>query len=140
MLLDLLGTCDSVGRRLRRELARKNLTESGFRLLALVIRREPDAVTPAMASAALGLARPAMSALLGRLEVSGLISRERTGTDRRTFAIRVTEPGRSAFAVALRHYRDMDAQLMSALDPAAIAVLDRACVRLRQLSSPVSSN
>ncbi|HVU25000.1 MAG TPA: MarR family transcriptional regulator [Opitutus sp.] len=139
VLLDLLGTCDSVGRRLRRELARKDLTESGFRLLALVVRREPEAITPAVISTTLGLTRPAVSALLGRLEVSGLVRRERAAPGRRIFAIRLTDRGRDAFATALGHYRAMVAHLMSALDPAAIAVLDRACVRLRQLSSPVSS-
>lgn len=140
MLLDLLGTCDSVGRGLRRELARKDLTETGFRLLALLVRREPEVITSATASAALGLTRPAVSALLGRLEVSGLISRHRLQPDRRASAIRITERGRSAFAAALVHYREMVSYLMSGLDPAAVAVLDRTCTRLRQLSSPASFN
>lgn len=139
VLLDLLATCHSVGQVLRRELARKDLTEMGFRLLALVIRREPDAITPAEVAAALGVPKPAVSMLLGRLEVSGLIHRERLRPDRRTLAIRVTERGRHAFQAALVHYREMVGHLMSGLDPTSIAVLDRTCARLRELSTPVSS-
>jgi DNA-binding MarR family transcriptional regulator len=139
VLLDLLATCHTVGQALRRELARKDLTEAGFRLLALVVRREPGTVAPAEIAAALGVPKPTVSVLLGRLEVSGLIQRERLRPDRRAPAIRITDRGRQAFQAALVHYRERVSHLMSGLDPASIAVLDRACVRLRELSTPVSS-
>lgn len=131
-LLSLIETCQSLSTWLRRELARSNLTENGFRLLAQVIRRETEGVTPTDIATGLGLPRQVVSATLGRLEVSGLITRERSAGDRRTFTLKVTPEGRRVFSSALTHCVQSINRVMSTLEPQDVARLDDTCVQLRQ--------
>jgi len=134
-LFDLLETCHELSQTLRRELARNALTESGFRLLAHVIHSHAGAVDPQILPDSVGLSPKSVSAILGRLEVSGLVARERMRGTTRAFAVAVTPAGRTAFSSALAGYLEAIKRMMSVLDTADITRLDQACIRLRQFSN-----
>ncbi|WP_082780754.1 MarR family winged helix-turn-helix transcriptional regulator [Cephaloticoccus primus] len=131
-LFSLVDSAQALERRLKRELALCEVTELGFVLLAQVIRQEPDALTPSEAAHKLHLPRPAISTILGRLEVSGLIRRERSSDDRRSLSIRMTEKGRRVFEGAIAQCLQMVNTLMSHVDSRELSQLDDTCSRLRQ--------
>lgn len=130
-LLGLFETCQTLSTWMRRELARNNLTENGFRLLAQVLQHESDGATSNVVTHGLGLPRPVISATLGRLEVSGLITRERSADDRRTFALKITPEGRRVFQTALHHCLREVNRAMSQLTPRHLEQLDQTCAQLR---------
>lgn len=133
-LFGLIDTCQTLEHDLRHELARSELTEQGFQLLAHLVRNQPAAMTPGEAADRLSLPRPAISHILGRLEISGLITRERNAQDRRSLAVNITDKGRHVFASALTTCLQSINRLMSAVDPQEIHQLDHTCARLRQNS------
>ncbi len=130
-----MDACQTLGQWLRRELARSDLTENGFRLLAQVIKHEAEGITPTDVSTGLGLPRQVISTILGRLEVSGLITRQRNTQDRRTFTLKATPEGHRVFSSALHHCLQSINRLMSTLEPQDADRLDQACARLRDLFS-----
>lgn len=134
-LLELLETSQHLNDILRHELTKGELTESGFQLLAAIIKKDPLAATPGGLATELDLARPTVSAVLGRLEISGLITRQRGTDNRRQVEIRATPAGRQLFSRSLQHYLKSINGLMSALPAKDINLLDQACSRLRQRSS-----
>jgi DNA-binding MarR family transcriptional regulator len=134
-LLELMETSQTLGHALTRELAHNELTENGFRVLALLMRHEKTAVSPGDVAGALHLRRSAISGVLGRLELSGLITRERNPADRRTLTLTLTQPGRQVFAKAVAHCLDSINRFMSVLPADEIAILEHACTRLRQSST-----
>lgn len=133
-LFGLMDTCRTLEHDLRHELARSELTESGFHLLALLMHQQPAALTPGAAADHLSLPRPAISHLLGRLEISGLITRERNSWDRRSLAVNITDKGRQMFTAALAKCLQSIDRLMSAVDTPDIQLLDQTCAHLRQNS------
>src|SRR3954469_1016115 len=72
-LLALLETCRSIHDVLRGQLARSEITETGFCLLAHLVLRKPQAVPATELAPALSLSRSDVSIVLGRLETSRLI-------------------------------------------------------------------
>lgn len=124
---------------LRQDGALHDLSEGGFTTLAHVIRCEPAAAQPEDLCTILDLPRSAVSALLGRLEVSGLIVRECPDRAHRTFAIRATQAGRQALTSAVQHHLDSILRTMAILEPEDITTLDRICNRLRQASPSAPS-
>ncbi len=134
-LLGLLETSDSLQHALKRELSRHAHTESGFNVLAHVIRQEAGFVSAKHVAEGLGLPRQTVEATLGRLEISGLITRERSAHDRQIFTLKATAAGRQAFSSALSHSLASITRVMSALDPHEVAALDVTCARLRQVSA-----
>jgi len=113
----MLRTCHSLQRALRRELAPGTLTETGFHLLARLIQQDSKVVTVERLAKDLSLSPQIVSATLGRLEISGIITRERSTDDRRALAIKVSAAGRRTFASALSHYFKAITGVMSALGP-----------------------
>src|SRR5690606_5033366 len=85
-LLDLLDACQAISQGLRRMLGAGGLTETGFLVLAHLVpaRRGDEAAgnTEAGLAKSLGLSRPALAGVLGRLEISGLITRPRPPRNR----------------------------------------------------------
>jgi DNA-binding MarR family transcriptional regulator len=138
-LIELLETCHALRTSLRRELGVTNLTENGFRILALAIHQEPLPVAPATLAAQLNLSRKAVSAVLGRLELSGLVTRTRDENAPRVFAASATPHGHNAYNHAVRCLLDAIARLMSALNPGDLGQLEQACARLRASSQAVPS-
>ncbi len=138
-LLALVDTCQALSQWLRRDLARSNLTEPGFRLLAHVIGHAPADLTPSEISTELGLPRQLIAATLGRLEVSGLVARERNAHDRRTFTLKATPKGRRVFSAALQHCLRAIGRIMSPLEPQELVRLDHLCAQLRENSLQTAS-
>jgi DNA-binding MarR family transcriptional regulator len=139
-VLELLETCQTLGRGLRRELARNQLSETGFRLLAQLMGRESAGVSPAGLAEALGLPRRAVTAVLLRLEWSGLVARERAGSGRRGLRVQATAAGRRAYAMAVRRCLGSINRLMSPLKLQDVATLDHACAQLHRSSTQVLSH
>ena len=133
-LLELMETCQTFGAALRSELAHRELTENGFRALGLLVKELPASVPPSSLTTGLSLPPQAVSAVLGRLEVSRLITRLRDAGDRRTLSARATPRGVSAFNQAAGALLRVIARLMSALDGGDLRKLDNACARLRAAS------
>lgn len=134
-LLSLLEACSSLSRNLRRCLAENDLTENGFRILAIVVRKDPFPTDPNRIAELLKLQPQAVSMLLGRLEVSGLIRREKPQRRSHRWPVRATEDGRRVFKSALCHCDRQIRELMSALDADAVRVLEESCCRLHDLCS-----
>lgn len=131
-LLTLVEACDALKLSLRREIAAHGLTESGLLLLAHFIERPSSGGAPGELARAVALSRQVVVEALGRLEISGLIARERSGKSRSGFVIKVTAAGRRTFSSALSHYLQSIGKVMSALDEQEIKSLDFACIRLRE--------
>jgi DNA-binding MarR family transcriptional regulator len=130
-LFALIDTCRSLDHGLRRELARNHLTENGFGLLAQIASHEPRNLTPGELALCLNLPRQTISTILGRLEISNLIIRERTAADRRVLNLKFTVQGRRVFALALEKYLQAITRAMSALNAGDMARLVETCTRLR---------
>ena len=126
--LALLETCRSIHRALRHRLAQAEISEIGFTLLAHVVAHEPVSARIEDLAEALELPAPDVSAALGRLEMSGLLSHERAA---RAATLRPTTAGRKVFSAALVHHLEAVKQLMSVLAPTDVATLDRTCAQLR---------
>lgn len=133
-LFGLIDTCQTLEHDLRHNLARSELTEQGFHLLAHLVSTHPYALTPGKASAHLSLPRPAISQILGRLEISGLITRERNDWDRRSLSVKITDKGRHVFTTALTRCLQSINRLMSVGNARDIHRLDSLCARLRENS------
>lgn len=135
-LLDLLDTCHAMDQGLRRKLGESGLTESGFLVLAHLVpaRRGDDATGDTEAGLAknLRLSRPALAGVLGRLEISGLITRQRPPRNRGDLAIRATALGRQFFSTALASSVDAFVRAAGTLDDRETAQVELACVRLRE--------
>lgn len=134
-LLGLLEAGHSLNDALKRELSQRAHTASGFNVLAYVIRHETGIVAPRNIAEGLAIPRQTVEATLGRLEISGLLTRERCTEDRHAFTLKATDAGRRAFSSALAHSLASIGRMMSALEPHEVAALDSACARLRQSSA-----
>jgi DNA-binding MarR family transcriptional regulator len=90
---------------LQRALAAHDAAQAGaaglklqhYRVLQAVARL--PAATPARVADAVGLRRSTMTGVLDSLERKGLLTRERSTTDRRSVLLRCTDEGRSHVAV-----------------------------------------
>lgn len=131
-LLTVVEACDALKLSLRREIAAHGLTEPGFVLLAHFIENPGSSAAPGELARALPLSRQVVVEALGRLEISGLIARERSDKRRSGFETKVTAAGRRTFSSALSHYLQSIGKVMSALDEQEIKSLDFACIRLRE--------
>ncbi|HKB91458.1 MAG TPA: MarR family transcriptional regulator [Opitutaceae bacterium] len=119
-MLDLLATAGVLAAILRRELAKKELTEAGFKVLAVLFESDPTPVIPSCLAEHAEMWRPSTSDVLSRLEISGLITRERDKTDRRLVRIHLTPIGREKYLSAVGHGLAVVIALMEQLsDPQA---------------------
>jgi len=131
-LFTLGDTYQLIERQFQRDLAHSGLTENGFLLLALLMERAPDTLTPSALADELHMGRPAITVTLDRLEISGLIRRERSTTDRRSLVVRITEKGRSTFETATVVCIESLAQLMADIPSQELEQLNATCLRLSQ--------
>lgn len=139
-LLNLLDAGHALGQGLRRELGVNGLTESGFLVLAHLISTGSDENDPqAELAQSLRLSRPALAEILGRLEISGLVTRKRSPQGQGPLTIRPTALGRQIFSTALSRVLDAFVRAAGTLDDRETALVDLACVRLRQAFVPESS-
>lgn len=100
------------------------LTRDEWRVLAQLADGAP------MKSTVLGqrtsLPKMQVSRALARLEGDGLVARETDAADRRNHLVRLTPAGRALYARIEPLVLEREAYLMSALDPAERAALERA--------------
>lgn len=92
-----------------------------FTLLHLI--NQNTSVTPSRMARALAVSMPAITVWLGKLEQRGLVSRERSTTDRRSQHFGVTDDGRQLVTQALAALQAEEAQALSTLSPAERAML-----------------
>jgi DNA-binding MarR family transcriptional regulator len=137
-LLDLLDAGQAFNGGFRRELGASGLTESGFLVLAHLISTDPEATgdTEVGFAQTLRLSRPVLAEVLGRLEVSGLIARQRPSRHRGGLAIMATELGRQVFSTALASALNAVVRAAATLDDRETALVELACVRLRKAFAP----
>jgi DNA-binding MarR family transcriptional regulator len=102
-------------------LAKLDLTQRQFATLEL-IRANPGGSQVDLAQV-LRLDRPAMMAVVDRLEQRGLLLRERSASDRRRQEIRLTEAGRDLLEQATRRVRRHDGRFLSRFSRADAKIL-----------------
>ncbi len=137
-LLDLLDACQAMGQGLRRKLGASGLTETGFLVLAHLVPTGLEAAGDGEAGLAknLRLSRPALAGVLGRLEISGLITRQRPPRNRADLEIRATALGRQVFSTALASSVDAFVRAAGMLDEYETALVEHAGIRLREAFAP----
>lgn len=84
---------------------------------ALQLIGENDGVTATQLAKALAITVPGITTWLDRLEMRGLIVRERGGLDRRTQHLRTTEAGHQLLTAALGRLLEAEAGLLQHLSP-----------------------
>ena len=80
-------------------------------------------VTPKQLAQSLALSAPNLTLLLDRMQERGLITRERSETDRRSQLVMLTEAGRTLTEQALAQTPAMEHDLTACLSPAEHAML-----------------
>lgn len=111
-----------------------SLTAAGT--LATLERSGPCRLTTLAARE--GVTQPAMTQLIGRLQESGLVSREADANDGRVVQIRLTEEGRSTLASRRAFRAERIAEILAALSPQDRAALAGALPAIDALTSPGS--
>lgn len=92
-----------------------------FTLLYLI--KENASVTASRLARALAVSMPAITVWMAKLEQRGLVSRQRSATDKRSQHFCVTDDGAALVTRAMDALLEADARLMSHLSPAERAML-----------------
>ena len=120
-----------LNRQLRRELAPLGIT-AGQAALLHAIRSEPRIGVRELASRE-GMSAPTMSAHVDRLEAAGLVTRTRSGADRRRVRLEPTENGLRVLRAARSRRTAWLASRLKHLTPAELAALEAALEPLSRL-------
>ena len=83
-----------------------------FDVLAQLVRH-PDGITMSDLSTALKVTNGNVSGLINRLIKDGLVSKEMSQTDRRSFSARLTDKGMETFQFAMTYHEATLAELMA---------------------------
>lgn len=129
-MFELLNTSEKIGAALRRELARLELSATGFSILALVHRRPTTPLGNRELADKLNITPQTVSETLARLELTHLITRVRRPDHRRKIAIALTAQGQKTIIDALHSFERTIHRLMSALSPPELTSLRELCARL----------
>lgn len=119
-----------LARKLRQETG-SGLTPSLLSALATIGRNEP--LTLGALADAERIRRPSVTRIVAALVEAGLVARESDPSDRRTSWIRLTPQGRRLLERSRSRKDAYLAKRLSALDPAQVAVLERATEIFEQL-------
>jgi DNA-binding MarR family transcriptional regulator len=85
------------------------------------------------------LSQPALSRLVDRLDVRGLVSRDTDPADRRGVLVTLTDAGAAAQQrVGARHARSVERRMRAALSPDDMHALQRICERLQAAQAGLS--
>lgn len=122
--IKLLAATDAARAELRRQLAAQGLTELGFEVLTTMQAQGSSEVPPSVIADSTGILRGTLTDVLVRLELSGLITRRRSSTDRRQFFAELTSLGRKRCAAASDHYCSAIVDLMGKLSSTELTRLD----------------
>lgn len=121
VFINLLAATDGARTELRSLLAAEGLTELGFEVLTLMHSHASPEVPPSVIADSTGILRNTVTAVLVRLEVSGLIKRRRSRTDRRSVFAELTPLGRKRCETASARYCAGIAELLRNLNPDELA-------------------
>jgi DNA-binding MarR family transcriptional regulator len=120
-----------LNRQLRRELAPLGIT-GGQATLLHVIKSEPGLGVRELAARE-GMSPPSMSAHVDRLEAAGLVTRARSGVDRRRVRLELTQEGVRVLRAARSRRTAWLASRLKRLEPAELAALEAAVDPLSRL-------
>jgi DNA-binding MarR family transcriptional regulator len=107
------------------------LTPAKLRVLQIVASRADGSATPKALATQMGVAQGTVTALIDKLEQTGMVTRQRSETDRRQTNVVITAPGRAAvkdapdalqqrFVRAFERMQDWEqAQLVASLERVA---------------------
>ncbi|KAF0847351.1 MarR family winged helix-turn-helix transcriptional regulator [Nocardia caishijiensis] len=102
------------------------LQRGEFDVLAALRRSgEPFALNPSVLADTLMLSRAGMTGRIDRLEAAGLVRRTADRVDRRAVRVALTERGRTLVDEVVVAHTANETAMLSALDPADRATLDR---------------
>lgn len=99
----------------RKEL--EGLTSRQFIVLAAVKGR--DGISQTDITLATGIDRSTLTDLVGRLHAKGLVARNRSRIDARSYEVRLTAEGDAVLAAAIPIVKEIDRRLMESAPPAA---------------------
>ncbi|MPQ97985.1 MarR family transcriptional regulator [Modestobacter sp. I12A-02628] len=91
------------------------LSLTGFEALRRIAEAPGERASMSEVAEAVGLSRPGVTSTVGRLVGEGLVTRERSGGDRRLLHARLTPAGRERFDAAARTHDEMVAHLLTLL-------------------------
>lgn len=122
----LRGAASHVERTIARVLEPFGLTTAQFQTLQVLLAAETESLGCSEIAQRLGGPGPDVTRLIDRLEAAGMVSRDRSQTDRRLVHARITPAGRKAVLDAAPAVREAEEQAMSSLaadDRATLAEL-----------------
>lgn len=125
---------------LRREVTRLELSSTGFGILTLAHRAEPDPISPQDLATRLELAPQTVSDALARLELSHFVTRQRIPGNRRRIAVALTENGRTTIRQVLVRIEAVIEARMAGLSATELTTLRRTCSRLCPSPAPTASS
>ena len=111
----LRGAASHVERTIARALEPFGLTTSQFSTLQVLLAAETESLGCSEIAQRLGGPGPDVTRLIDRLEAAGLVSRDRSQTDRRLVHARITPAGRKAVQDAAPAVHEAEEQAMSSL-------------------------
>ena len=138
-ILRLVEVSQAFGDELRRQLGASGLTEAGFLVLAHLLHEGPAGGSPAEIGKGIPLSRQTFRDVLGRLEVSRLITREHSAVDCEHSIVCATDEGRQAFNAATESALKLINRMAADLDDRESSLLDLACIRLNQQLSKLKT-
>ncbi len=126
-LLSFLGTSARLQSLLRQTLSQQKLTEAGFKILSALSTHDPRPLAPTQLASDTAMWPPTVTDVLARLELSGLIARERSREDRRQVLAQLTPAGRKKHLAAINRILSTMIELASPLATADISTLRITC-------------
>jgi len=106
---------------------------TGPQLICLRILRATGPMTPSRLAAAASLSKPTISGIVDRLERRGLVTRERSTSDKRQVSLALTERGREVAFAAPPPLQERFAQNLALLSTTQQARIDRMLQRIVQM-------
>ncbi|RRJ95409.1 MarR family transcriptional regulator [Opitutaceae bacterium TAV4] len=141
-LLSFMATSNRLQTLLRQTLSQQKLTETGFKLLSVLSAHDPRPLAPTQLAADAAMWPPTVTDVLTRLELSGLIARERSHEDRRQVLAQLTPAGRKKYTAAISRILSTMIDLAAPLEGADISALRTTCdtldSRIATLTTPGS--
>lgn len=128
-VLQFITAGDEIRKALRSQLAQDGLTVEGFQALA-ALQHQAGVSTPSVLAHQIGTTRALLSHTLNRLEISGLITRQRADGDRRVVRVRLTPLGKTTIEHAAATCNKSVLHLVSMFDESALAELMKSCAKL----------
>lgn len=112
--LEIIKTADQLEAKLNQFLSCKNIQQSRFFILILLLRN-PDGMTLSKLAYGIGVSKPTMSGLIDRMYKDELLDRKESEKSRREVVISISEKGRNLINSLLPEHYDIVSNLMENL-------------------------